>query len=367
MGFGLTEETPDHSSLSVIRNRFDLRTHKQVFRWVLIVLGKAGLVRGKTVGVDATTLVANAAMKSIVRRDTGQSYEEFLTELAQNEGIENPTRPDLAKLDRKRKKKGSNDDWFNPNDPDAKITKLKDGRTHLGHKDEHAVDLDTGAVLSVTVQGANVGDTRSLPVTLEEAQEHLREVAKDPEVRREVPRHKRPKGYIEEAVTDKGYHRNGSLKELDERLIRSYCSEPERGRRKWNGDEEARRKVYANRRRVQGERGKSLLRKCGELLERPFAHALETGGMRRVFLRGHETILKRLLIHVAGMNLGLFMRKIFGIGTPRTLQGAGKELIAGIFALWCAGMNGVSLKFHNGLPTFPTNLLRQTLARCHAA
>lgn len=333
LGYGLNEATPDHSTLSVIRSRFDLRTHKQVFRWVLIVLAKAGLVKGKTVGVDATTLVANAALKSIVRRDTGQSYEEFLADLARNAGIENPTRADLAKLDRKRKKKGCNDDWFNPHDPEAKITKLKDGRTHLGYKDEQTVDLDTGAVLAVTVQPADRDDRQSLPVTLDEAQANVTAVANDFEVRRAWPERQRPREHIEEAVTDKGYHSNGSLKKLDERLIRSYCAEPERGRREWKGDDEAQRVVYANRRRIRGERGKALLRKRGELLERPFAHALETGGLRRVYLRGTEKILKRLLIHVAGLNMGLLMRKVFGVGTPRSLQGAGKDLAAAILAL----------------------------------
>ena len=334
LGYRLTEATPDHSSLSVIRNRIDLRTHKQVFRWVVIALAKAGLVKGKTVGVDATTLVANAAMKSIVRRDTGQKYEEFLKELARNAGIEDPTRQDLAKLDKKRKKKGSNDDWFNPHDPEAKITKLKDGRTHLSHKLEHGVDLDTGAVLGVTVQGADLGDTRSLPQTLDEAQANLRAAARDAEVRGVLPVKKRPREWIEEAVADKGYHGNESLVKTQARTIRTYFSEPDRGRRKWEGDEEARRAVYANRRRIRGKRGKALLRKRGELLERPFAHALETGGMRRVYLRGREKILKRLLIHMAGLNLGLLMRKVFGVGTPRSLQGRAAGLISRVSALW---------------------------------
>ena len=204
LGYELTEGTPEHSTLAVIRNRIDLRTHKQVFKWVVLVLAKAGLIKGKSVGVDATTLVANAALKSIVRRESGQPYEEFLKELARNAGIEDPTREDCAKLDRKRKKKGSNKDWFNPHDPDAKITKLKDGRTHLAHKDEHAVDMDTGAVLAVTVQPADRDDRRSLPKTLDEAQDNLREAARDVDVRRALPERRRPKEWLEEVVADKG-------------------------------------------------------------------------------------------------------------------------------------------------------------------
>jgi len=176
LGYTVTEQTPDHSTLSVIRQRIDLGTHQEVFTWVLQVLSEKGLLKGKTVGVDATTLEANAAMRSIVRRDTGQSYQDFLTQLAKASGIETPTREDLAKLDRHRKRKGSNEDWYNPNDPEAKITKMKDGRTHLAHKAEHAVDLQTGAILAVTIQEADQGDTSTLFVTVDSAESNLEAV-----------------------------------------------------------------------------------------------------------------------------------------------------------------------------------------------
>jgi transposase len=342
LGYDLTQQTPDHSSLSVIRNRLDLKTHQRVFQWVLIVLGKSGLVKGRTVGIDATTLVANAAMKSIVRRDTGQSYEDFLKELARNTGIAEPTKEDLAKLDRKRKKKGSNKDWKNPHDPDAKITKLKDGRTHLAHKDEHAVDMDTGVVLAVTVQGADLGDTRTLPETIDATLGNLNAVRRNGEAAEEMAEET-----MAELVADKGYHSNEILEETQGIGIRTYVAEPDRGKRNWKRKEEERRAVYANRRRIRGERGRRLMRKRGELLERPFAHSLETGRMRRVHLRGHEKILKRLLIHVAGMNLGLYMRKVFGMGTPRGLQGLGKAFTAAFSALWRAGTTlGVVLVHH---------------------
>jgi len=168
---GLDEGTPDHSTISRTRRLIDVETHREVFRWVLRVIAEKGLLEGKTVGIDATTLEANAALRSIVRRDSGESYQEFLTKLARESGIETPTRDDLARLDRKRKKKGSNQDWVNPHDRDARITKMKDGRTHLAHKAEHAVDLETGAVLAVTLQGADQGDTTTVKETFLEAAE----------------------------------------------------------------------------------------------------------------------------------------------------------------------------------------------------
>ena len=325
LGYDAKEATPDHSSLSRIRVRIDLETHQDVFAWVLKVLAESKLLKGKTVGVDATTLEANAAMRSIVRRDTGDSYDAFLTQLAQASGIETPTREDLAKVDRTRKNKASNRDWFNPNDPDAKIAKMKDGRTHLAHKAEHAVDLDTGAIVAVTVQPADEGDTTTLGNTVAESAENLREVADDASTA------KRMHGeIIAEVVADKGYHSNDTCRNFQDMEIRTYFSEPDRGRRKWAGKEAEKAAVYANRRRVRGRRGKQLLRKRGELLERPFAHCYETGAMRRTHLRGHENILKRLLVHVAGFNLGLVMRSVFGVGKPRCIQDGLGELFADV-------------------------------------
>jgi transposase len=294
---------------------------------VLERLAKGGLLVGKTLGIDATTLEANAAMRSIVRRDTGASYEEFLKGLAKASGIKTPTREALARLDRRRKKKASNDDWTSPSDPDAKITKMKDGRTHLAHKAEHAVDVDTGAIVAVTVQGADEGDTSTIGKTLEEAEEQLdavTEKGEDDELH--------PEG-LSEVVADKGYHSDRTLVELEEQGLRSYVSEPDRGRRKWKDDVDAQQAVYANRRRIRGERGKRLHRMRGELIERPFAHLYETGGMRRTHLRGHTNILKRLLIHAAGFNLGLVMRTLIGVGTPRGLQGALQALLGSLARL----------------------------------
>lgn len=335
LGLPLAKNPPDHSTLSRTRRLVDVEAHQHVFAWVLGVLSKAGLVRGKTIGVDATTLEANAALRSIVRRDDGQSYEDYLIGLAKASGIETPTRQDLARIDRKRPKKGSNDDWRSPTDPDAQIMKMKDGRTHLAHKQEHAVDMDTGAVLGVTIAGGAEGDTTTLGDTLEEADENLQEVRRDAD----DTTSKRIEPQIRELVADKGYHSNAVMTALEELEIRSYISEPARGRRNWKQKAAERDAVYRNRRRITGDRGKALLRRRGELLERPWAHALETGGMRRTYLRRHDNILKRVLVHVAGLNLSLLMRTILGVGKPRCLQGkAGllAALLAALIALWTA-------------------------------
>jgi transposase len=321
LGYSLDEATPEHSSLSRIRHRIDLETHKEVFTWVLEVLAQAGLLSGKTTGVDGTTLEANAALRSIVRRDSGEKYQEFLTRLAQESGIETPSREDLARLDRKRPKKGSNDDWYNPHDPDARITKMKDGRTHLAHKAEHGVDMESGAVLAVTLQPADAGDTSTVTETFATALDNLHAVAQHPEAAAKI--HPR---WGDEVVADKGYHSNGVVEDFADLRVRTYISEPRRKRRKWSGKESARRAVYGNRQRVTGQRGLDLLRRRGELIERSFAHCYESGAMRRTHLRGHENILKRLLIHVCAFNLGLILRKLTGAGTPKELADRLKQV-----------------------------------------
>ncbi len=306
LGIALDESTPNHSSLCRTRQRLTVEVHQTIFQMVLEILEKHGLLKGKTIGIDATTLEANAALRSIVRRDDGMGYDDFLTKLAGEAGIEEPTRTDLVKIDRKRPKKGSNKDWKHPHDPDAQITKMKDGRTHLAHKSEHAVDMDSGAILAATLHGGAAGDTQTLSITMEAACEQSLALGK---------------AMPEEWVTDKGYHCNETMELMEELGQRSYISEPDRGRRKWKDKETARKGTYANRRRIKGRRGRRLMRLRGELVERPFAHCLETGGMRRTWLRGRENILKRYLVHIAAFNLGIVMRKMFGAGTPRGLAG----------------------------------------------
>jgi transposase len=351
LGVALAEMPADHSTISRTRRLIDVETHQAVFRWVLELLAEKGLLKGKTVGIDATTLEANAAMRSIVRRDTGEGYEEFLRRLAQESGIPTPTREQLAKLDRKRAKKGSNEDWVNPHDPEAGITKLKDGRTHLAYKAEHAVDLETGAVIAVTVASGDAGDTETILETLPQAGEHITAVACATN-QEEVGERVQAEG-PQEAVTDKGYHSNDTLQALAEAEVRSYISEPDRGRRCWRGKAEAQQAVYGNRRRIGGERGKQLLRQRGELLERSFAHAYETGGMRRVYLRGRKNVLKRVLIHMGAFDLSLVMRQLLGKGTPRGLQGLSGESLLMWLRLWIAVLVGTEPKSAWGLIRMP--------------
>ena len=329
LGLGLTKDTPDHSTLSRTRRRLDGEVHHRVFEWVLTVLAKAGLVRGKTLGVDASTLEANAALRTLVRRDDGQAYQDYLVELAKAEGIEEPTREDIARIDRKRPKKGCNKTWVNPYEPDAEISKMKNGSTDMAHKVEHAVDMHAGAIVGVTLHGGTTHDTKSLDATLAEAETNLQAVrenlraedgGQDSGEVEDPPAVAVAEG-VEEIVADKGFHSNKTMCDLDEAGIRTYIAEPKRGRRNWKNKQTEKKLVYANRRRIKGRRGRRLMRQRGELLERPFAHMLETGGMRRTHLRRHDNINKRLLIHAAGANLGLLMRKTFGVGTPRSLQG----------------------------------------------
>ena len=311
LGIAVDEDVPDHSTISRTRRLIDVETHRAVFTWVQQRLVASGVLKGATIGIDATTLEANAAMRSIVRRDTGEDYQAYLTGLAQASGIATPTRDDLARLDRKRKKTTSNKDWRSPVDPDAKVAKMKDGRTHLAHKVEHAVDLDTGAVVAVTVQGADTGDTTTIGDTTVAAAAQIEDAQAEVDD---------PQAFTA-LVADKGYHSNEVMVDLQAVGVRSYVAEPDRGRRDWSKAREAQAPVYANRRRIRGARGKRLMRRRGERIERSFAHAYETGGMRRTHLRGHRNILKRLLIHLAGFNLGVLFRQLIGVGTPRSLQG----------------------------------------------
>jgi transposase len=317
LGYEVNELPPDHSTLSRTRRLLSVETHKAVFRWVNQVLIQAGLIKGQTVSIDATTLEANAAMRSIVRRDTGIGYEGWLSEVARAEGLENATRQQLARRDRRRNKKASNKEWMSPVDGDARIAKMKDGRTHMAHKAEHAVDLISGALLAVSLQPADRGDTQTFKQTLAEAEQTAQQVS-------ELG--------IEEVIADRGYHSGAVLRGLAQADIRSYIPEPDRGKRNWNGKAYERKVVDANRRRTEGDRGKRLQAKRGELVERSFAHMYETGAMRRVHLRGRDNILKRLLIQAGAFNLGLVLRTVLGTGKPRQLR----SLLGFLFRLFQA-------------------------------
>jgi transposase len=336
----MSDRGPDHSTISRTRRLIDVETHREVFTWVLERLVKAGLLDGKTLAVDGTTLEANAAMRSIVRRDTGETYPEYLTGLAVASGVKTPSRAALARLDRRRKKKGRNAEWTSPADPDAKITKMKDKRTHLAHKAEHAVDLGSGAVVAVTIQDASCGDTKSIKKTLAEAETQLKRLMRKPALCEAV-------AGLQEVVTDRGYHSTAVLLNLEDAGLRSYVSEPDRGRRRWKDNIEGQLATYGNRRRIRGTRGKQLHRRRAELTERSFAHAYETGAMRRTHLRGHTNILKRLLIHLGAFNLGLLLRHRFGSGTPRGLQGRPGRFLALLLMLYRALRPAISAHRHS--------------------
>jgi transposase len=314
-----TEASPDHSSLTKIRKRLPEVVHEQVFARVLALAHEKKLLRGQTVGVDSTTLEANAAMRAIVRTDTGEGYKAYLKRLATEAGIENPTDEDLRRFDRKRKKKASNEEWTSATDGDSRIAKMKDGRTHLAYKAEHAVDLDSGLVLSAAVHPADRGDAATLVDSLLRTQVNLVRAGLEIEV--------------EEAVADKGYHKSEVLSECTGWGWRTYIPEPKRKKRVWTDKPESWRvATAANRRRVRGERSKRLQKRRSEFVERTFAHVCETGGARRTWLRGRVNVTKRYLIQVAAHNLGVVMRSLFGVGKPRTLQGAAEAAFA--LVLW---------------------------------
>jgi hypothetical protein len=305
---GAREPVPDHSWLSRTRGRLSLELHDQVFTWVLRRLAEHGLIKGERIGVDASTMEANAALRTIVRRADGETYRDMLHRMAVESGIETPTTEDLIRLDRHRKGKTlSNAEWQSPTDPEAKIAKLKDGRTHLAYKPEHAVDLDTGAVVAAEMHEADQGDTATLPDTLASAAEHLAAVGAAPTP--DAPA---------ELVADKGYHSRDGLKTLEDGAWKSRIAEPRRdGFLRWHGDDAARRAVYNNRTRLLSEVARQAFKLRAELGERGFALILDRGGMRRGWLHGRENLQKRYLIHVAGYNLGLILRLLTGAGTPR--------------------------------------------------
>jgi len=302
------EEVPDHSWLSKTRGRLPREVHERVFGWVLKLVAEQGLVKGKRIGVDASTMEANAALRTIVRREDGRTYREMLRRMAKESGIDTPTADDLVRIDRNRKgKKLSNEEWTSKTDPEAKIAKLKDGRTRLAYKPEHAVDLDTGIVVAAALHPADQGDTTTIEGTLTAAEKNLAQLSAAPTT--DQP---------SELAADKGYHSRALLKSLDGGVWKTRIAEPKQpGFSRWHGDDKARVAVYANRTRLGSGVGRQAMRRRAEIVERSFAHNLDRGGMRRTWLRGRENVHKRYLVHVAGHNLGILMRLLIGAGTPR--------------------------------------------------
>ena len=310
LGLGPADETPDHSSISKTHKRLTKEVFDEVFQFILRVAARKGLLWGEKLGIDSTTIQANASMKSIVRKDSGKGWKDYTKKLAKKAGLEDPTDAELRQFDKKRPgKKVSNDDWESPSDPDARITRMKNGTTRLAYKAEHAVDLESDLIVSATVHPGNAADTATVIDTAIDAAVNLGEAGCENEV--------------EAIVADKGYHSTKVVLQAAEFGMQAYI--PERAspaQRRWAGKDPAEKKaVYAARRRTKSEHGKLLSRTRSELVERSFAHVCDTGGARRTWLRGLTSVTKRHLMVAAARNLSTIMRVICGIGSPRTLQG----------------------------------------------
>lgn len=330
LGIAPHETSPDHSTLSRMRSRLGAEVYEQVFHFVMRVLNEQGLLRGRVAGVDSTYLRADASMKSIVRRGSGEGYKSYLKKLAKKAGIENPTDEDARRMDRTRAKKTSNEEWVSPTDPDAEITRLKDGRTRLAYKAENTVDMETGAILAAEILPATTPDGESVITSVEQANENVA-AARDEDDDDNDSGTTVPADGIKEVVGDKGFHKASTIKRLADGGIRTYFPErKQRGERRWkkNGGRATAIAVYQNRARLKSRKSKRLQRRRGELLERTFAHLCETGAHRRTRLRGRENVHKRYLMQAAAFNLGLVMRKLLGHGTPRALAGAAERLFA---------------------------------------
>ena len=336
LGVPLDEGTPDHSTLTNTRQRLPEEVFTEVFRFVLTIAAAKNLLAGRTVGVDSTMLEANAAMKSIVRRDTGEDWQEYVTRLMRADGVigpeEQPSAEEVRRFDQKREdKKVSNADWKSATDADARITKMKDGTTHLAYKAEHVVDLDSDLVLAAEVVPADHADTATLGDSVAAAQLHLQAAGSA--------------AVIAEAAADKGYHAAAALELCDFLEVRTYIPEPKRPRPlKLSAQPEAHRRALTNnRRRMSRAKGKALQRRRSEVVERTFAHLCETGGSRRSHLRGLANVSKRYLLAAAAHNLGRILRRLTGVGKPKALQGAGGP--AALVALLSALLRGARLNF----------------------
>src|SRR5918995_547335 len=318
LGLELRQRVPDHSWLSRTRARLPLEVHEEVFAWVLARLAERGLIKGERIGVDASTMEANAAMRSIRRRDTGESYRAMLTRMAEASGVATPTAAELKQFDRERKgKQLSNAEWASRTDPEARITRMQDGRTRLAYKPEHAVDLDTEAIVAAAIPPADRGDTTTLDDTLEAATRGLDAAGCAPTIERPA-----------ELIADKGYHSRAVLKNLAGGPWQTRIAEPKpKEVQRWRGDLAARRAVYGNRARLRSGVGQEAFALRAERVERSFALTLDRGGLRRTHLRGRENVQKRYFVHVAGYNLGLVMRQLIGAGTPKELAARGAGLL----------------------------------------
>lgn len=353
LNYAAQERTPDHSTLSITRKRLPPEMFDEVFQFVLKIADEKRLLSGQTVGVDSTTLEANAAMKSILRRDTGEDWKQYVGRLMREDGAiepnEEPTDEEIRRFDKNRKhKKVSNDEWVSPVDPEARITQMKDGRTHLAYKAEHVVDLESDLILAAEIRPADHADSQTLCDSVLKAQENLQGAEIETQ--------------IEEAAADKGYHSAGIIELCDSLGLRTYIAEPKlKHHRTWTDKPpELQRAVYENRRRMRRAKGKRLGRLRSERVERSFAHVCDSGGMRRSWLRGLVDVTKRYLMAAAAHNLGRILRRLFGVGKPKTLQGlralaALTQLIATTIRITTANVHN---RFTASLNRFPVPLSR---------
>ena len=312
LGYALTEETPDHSSLSVFRSRLPDTVFQAAHEVVLDGLRAHGLLKGRHLGIDSSVIEANASLSGLVQRNTEKSYWDYVKELAKEAGVDPDDPAAVARFDRKREgRKTSNKEWYNPHDPDAKVGRTKDGACDMIHKPEHIVDLESGAVIAAEVRFGDAGDTEDLSTRILEAVELVEEIHGQD--------HVEGASRVLDLTGDKGFHSPEELAIIQEETgVRTVIGDPNAARRQpANLEPEARRAVEKAARAVKSKSGKALLKKRGMHIERGFAHILDCGGLRRTTLRGQENINKRYLCGILAFNLSLIMRKLTGVGTPR--------------------------------------------------
>jgi len=333
LGYALDEATPDHSSMSVIRQRLGSDCFAQVFALVLNALQRHGLLKGRHLGIDSSVIEANASLRSLTERNTAEGYWDYVQRLAREAGLQTSDGAALRSFDRKRAgKKMSNEQWQNPHDADAKIGRTKDGATDMVYLPEHIVDLDTGAIVQAQVLPGDHRDSENLSERVIEAVVSVQSAqgVTDPE---KVP---------QTLTADKGYFSLEEIGRLQELTLKTVISDPHRDQRRWDKLERAQRQTLARAQRSTASKyGRALLRKRGQHIERSFAHVLAAGGMRRTTLRGLENLNKRHQIAAACYNLSQLLRRLHGVGTPKQwaacfwlLIAAGKALLLRWCGLW---------------------------------
>ena len=306
LGYSINEATPDHSTLSETRYRLPVSVYSQIFSIILKALKDNGLVKGENLAFDSSIIEANASLLCLQNRMTEESYAEYIKQLAQEAGVNPEDKAAVARFDRKRKgRKTSNKEWYNPFDTDAKIGQTKDGATDMIYKPEHVVDLDTSAIIDADVLLGDTGDTNNLSERVVNAQIRLNDISENPVVEKPA----------ETITADKGYYSVQEITEIQCLGFETVIPDKEFKRNMSKLSDEQALSVELAHSSIASKEGKALLKKRGSHVERSFAHVLDSGGERRTTLRGLENNRKRYLIATACYNLSLLMRTIFGVGT----------------------------------------------------